>query len=139
MAQYHDTLPGVRPAWQLQNDLVGIAADEDRIHASHELVVSMRLAAVGGQEVVFALAAGDKAIETGASEDGEFHRAFRSEAAASVSPFPRNLAPWSAVRRRIANLAMPIEPPRPGNHENDQHHPGPGDLRDAVWWRAEAV
>ena len=60
MAQHHDALVAVRPARQLHNHFERVAADENGIDAGDEFVVSVGLAAIGGQKVVVAVGARDK-------------------------------------------------------------------------------
>ena len=72
-AEDDDLFAGIRPLGKSEDGLESLAADHEGIDAGHKFVVAVRFAAIGGQEVVGAVTARDKAIEAGSDEDRELH------------------------------------------------------------------
>src|SRR2546423_4664366 len=68
MAQNDDALLPVRPAWQFKNDLERVPPDQNRIHTSDELRVSMRLAPARRQEIILTVPARNEPVHTGSDE-----------------------------------------------------------------------
>ena len=63
----------VGPTVEGQHGFIGLAADDDRIHAGEERLVAMRLAATGWQKIEFTTGTRDESIEAGADENGCLH------------------------------------------------------------------
>jgi hypothetical protein len=56
------------PFGKSENSLKGVAPNDERIHGGYEFVVAVRVA-IGGQEVVSAVAAGDETVEADTDKD----------------------------------------------------------------------
>src|SRR5262249_32591433 len=63
----------VRPLIEGQYGLEGLPADHQRVDAGYELVVAVRLAATGRQEVESAIRPRDESIDADADEDADLH------------------------------------------------------------------
>jgi len=72
-AQHHDACFSIRPRTELENDVERVAADDNRVDAGHEFVVSVRLAAAGRQKIEIAIQSRNEAVDAGADEDGCSH------------------------------------------------------------------
>lgn len=93
-----DDLPvSVWPVWKGKNRLKRFAANDERIYGGHEFGVTVRFAAIGGQEVVLTVAAGDETIEADPDEDGSF----RAEPTFGL-PFLRFWSNPSAVGQHLS-------------------------------------
>src|SRR5262245_17861869 len=61
----------VGPRAKAQDRLEGLAADDQRIHSGHELIVAVRLA-VRREPIESAISSSNETVEAGADKDGRF-------------------------------------------------------------------
>src|SRR5690348_7698960 len=59
----------VGPRAEAEDDIERVAADDDGIHARHELLVAVRLVAAGVEKIELSVRPSEEAIEAGADED----------------------------------------------------------------------
>src|ERR1700690_1314071 len=72
-AKHEDRLISIRPRWKLQDGLERAAPDDKRVDRGNELVVAVRFATAGRQEIEASIGSRDEPGEACANEDGSFH------------------------------------------------------------------
>src|SRR2546427_1464195 len=91
-AEHENGLLPIGPGAKGQDRLESLAADDQRIHRCHELIVAMGFATARREEIEVTIHSGNEAVEARANKDGCFH--------CRVLSLPPSSANVSAMRRR---------------------------------------
>jgi len=63
----------IRPRIERQHRLESLAPNDERVDCGHEVIVAVRFAAAGREEIELAIEPGDETVEAGADKDRCFH------------------------------------------------------------------